>query len=85
MHFHASSITNADTSSAISGGQDSGNVSRIVITRNLFYDCDHGLLCKEGNECPSQKTLRLLDSAVRMGFIRTGIASACFVDGIDGQ
>ncbi|HXE42427.1 MAG TPA: hypothetical protein VN516_05325, partial [Candidatus Baltobacteraceae bacterium] len=31
------------------GGSDSGNTSRIMIARNLFYNCSHGLLCKEGN------------------------------------
>jgi len=38
-----------DTGSAISGGQDSGNTSRVMVARNLFYNCSHGLLCKEGN------------------------------------
>src|SRR6266704_1948527 len=56
-----------------------------AIKNFLYHDGVIGLLCKEGNECPSQKTLRLLDSAVRMGFVRAGIASASFVEGIDGQ
>jgi hypothetical protein len=38
-----------DTASAISGGSDSGHTSRVMVARNLFYNCSHGLLCKEGN------------------------------------
>ena len=42
-----------DTGSAISGGNDvSGsvtNTSHIMIARNIFYNCSHGALCKEGN------------------------------------
>ncbi len=39
---------NPDTSSAISGGSDSGNTSEWTIVRNYFYDCDQGILAKEG-------------------------------------
>jgi hypothetical protein len=38
-----------DTASAISGGRDGTNTSRLTIVRNLFYDCDHAVLAKEGN------------------------------------
>jgi Big-like domain-containing protein/lamin tail-like protein/Ig-like domain-containing protein len=38
-----------DTSSAVSGGSDSGNTSEITIVRNFFYNCDHAALAKEGN------------------------------------
>ncbi|HKQ38469.1 MAG TPA: lamin tail domain-containing protein, partial [Verrucomicrobiae bacterium] len=38
-----------DTSSAVSGGADSGNTSDLTIVRNFFYDCDHAILAKEGN------------------------------------
>jgi Lamin Tail Domain/CotH kinase protein/Bacterial Ig domain/Immunoglobulin domain/Immunoglobulin I-set domain len=38
-----------DTASAISGGSDSGNTSEITIVRNIFYNCDHAVLAKEGN------------------------------------
>ncbi len=50
LHVHAGDGPNAaDTASAVSGGSDGGRTSRITIVRNLFYDCDHGILCKEGN------------------------------------
>ena len=39
---------NPDTASAISGGSDSGNTSEWTIVRNYFYDCDQGILAKEG-------------------------------------
>src|SRR6185503_13124698 len=38
-----------DTSSAVSGGQDGGQTSEITIVRNIFFDCDHAALAKEGN------------------------------------
>ena len=38
-----------DTSSAISGGRDGTNTSELTIVRNLFYNCDHAILAKEGN------------------------------------
>ncbi|MEY2409869.1 MAG: hypothetical protein QOF48_2539 [Verrucomicrobiota bacterium] len=48
LHAHQT-VAGGDTSSAISGGQDSGNTSEITIVRNFFYDCDHAALVKEGN------------------------------------
>ena len=38
-----------DTSSAISGGNDTGQPSEITIIGNLIYDCDHAALAKQGN------------------------------------
>jgi hypothetical protein len=49
MRAHQATPGDADTSSAISGGSDSGNTSELTIVRNLFYDCDHAVLAKEGN------------------------------------
>ncbi len=48
MHVHQTAST-VDSSSAISGGSDSGKTSRLVIVRNFFFDCDHLALAKEGN------------------------------------
>lgn len=48
LHAHQSASL-VDTSSAISGGSDSGHTSHITIVRNIFYDCDHAALAKEGN------------------------------------
>ncbi len=42
-------VAGGDTSSAISGGVDSGNTSELTIVRNLFFNCDHAALAKEGN------------------------------------
>lgn len=33
---------------AISTGRDSGETAELVIARNIFYDCDHAVLLKEG-------------------------------------
>ena len=50
MNVHAEpGLSAPDTGSAISGGRDSTRTSRVTIARNLFYDCDRGILCKEGN------------------------------------
>ena len=46
---HDSGTSQADTSSAISGGRDGTNNSRLMIVRNLFFNCEHVALAKEGN------------------------------------
>ena len=48
MHTHQTAST-VDTSSAISGGKNGSSTSRLVIVRNLFFDCDHIALAKEGS------------------------------------
>ncbi len=48
MSAHLVDPNDADTSSAISGGEDSGNTSTWTIVRNWFYDLDHAVLAKEG-------------------------------------
>ena len=48
MHVHQETA-GGDTASAVSGGADGGNTSRLTIVRNLFFDCDHASLVKEGN------------------------------------
>lgn len=47
LHTHKNG--SPDSASAISGGSDSGDVSRITITGNLFYDMDHAATAKQGN------------------------------------
>src|SRR5665213_1640293 len=47
MHSHRNG--SPDSSSAISGGSDSGNTSEITIIGNLFFDCDNACDAKEGN------------------------------------
>ncbi|MBN2507208.1 MAG: lamin tail domain-containing protein [Verrucomicrobia bacterium] len=49
LHAHKNNTHAGDTASAISGGADAGRTSRLTIARNLFFDCDHMVLCKEGN------------------------------------
>ena len=48
MSAHLVDPNDADTSSAISGGEDSGNTSTWMIVGNYFYDLDHAVLAKEG-------------------------------------
>ena len=47
LHVHKNG--SPDSASAISGGSDSGNVSHVTITGNLFYDMDHAATAKQGN------------------------------------
>jgi hypothetical protein len=47
MHVHRQG--SPDSSSAISGGNDSGNTSQITIVGNLFYDVDQAATAKQGN------------------------------------
>ena len=49
MSAHLVDPNDADTSSAISSGTDSGNASEMTIVRNFFYDLDHAVLVKEGS------------------------------------
>ncbi len=47
MHVHKNG--SPDTSSAISGGSDTGESSDVTIIGNIFYDCDQAALAKQGN------------------------------------
>jgi hypothetical protein len=47
MNIHKNNTSNSD-SHAISTGVDSGNTSELTIARNLFVNCDHFLLAKQG-------------------------------------
>ncbi len=49
IFLHAHKNGSRDTSSAISGGSDSGNTSEITIIGNYIYDCDHAALAKQGS------------------------------------
>ncbi len=48
MHAHKNRGT-PDSSTAVSGGGDSGNTSEITVIGNLIYDCDGAVNLKEGN------------------------------------
>lgn len=48
VHAHQT-VSDVDTSSAVSGGMHLGLSSEIMIVRNFFWDCDHIALAKEGN------------------------------------
>src|SRR5262249_13184049 len=48
MHVHRNGNT-PDSSSGVSGGNDSGNTSEITIIGNLFFDCDNACTAKQGN------------------------------------
>lgn len=47
LHCHKNGTP--DTSSAISGGNDSGQTSEVTIVGNLFFDCDQAATAKQGN------------------------------------
>ena len=47
LHCHKNG--SPDSSSAVSGGSDSGNTSEVTIIDNIFYDCDQAATAKEGN------------------------------------
>ena len=47
MHAHKNGAP--DTSSGVSGGDDSGNTSEITIRGNIFFDCDQAAMAKQGN------------------------------------
>jgi hypothetical protein len=47
LHVHRNG--SPDSSSAISGGNDSGNTSQVTVVGNLFYDVDQAATAKQGN------------------------------------
>jgi Lamin Tail Domain/CotH kinase protein len=47
MHVHRNGAP--DSSSAVSGGNDSGNTSQVTIVGNLFYDVDQAATAKQSN------------------------------------
>jgi hypothetical protein len=49
IFLHAHKNGSPDTSSGVSGGDDSGATSEITVVGNLFYDCDHAAMGKAGN------------------------------------
>ncbi len=48
LHFHRNGNT-PDSSSGVSGGNDSGNTSEITVIGNIMYDCDQASDAKQGN------------------------------------
>ena len=49
IFLHAHKNGSPDSSSGVSGGDDSGNTSEITMIGNIFYDCDQAALAKQGN------------------------------------
>ncbi|MBI5387486.1 MAG: lamin tail domain-containing protein [Verrucomicrobia bacterium] len=47
LHVHKNG--SPDTASAVSGGDDGARTSEVTIIGNLFYDCDHAAMAKQGN------------------------------------
>ncbi len=47
LHVHQDAVR-PSTANAISTGADGTNTSELMIVRNIFYDCDHALLLKDG-------------------------------------
>jgi len=48
LHLHKNPST-PDSSGAVSGGSNGGNVSDITVMGNIFYDCDQAATAKQGN------------------------------------
>ncbi|MGC8991874.1 MAG: hypothetical protein ACP5MD_17290, partial [Verrucomicrobiia bacterium] len=49
IFLHAHKNGSPDTSSGVSGGNDSSRTSEITIVRNIFFDCDQAAMAKQGN------------------------------------
>jgi len=49
IFLHAHKNGSPDTSSAVSGSDDSGNTSEITVVGNIIFDCDHAVMGKGGN------------------------------------
>ncbi|HTD87831.1 MAG TPA: lamin tail domain-containing protein [Candidatus Binatia bacterium] len=47
MHAHRNG--SPDSSSGVSGGNDSGQTSEVTVIGNIFYDCDQAANAKQGN------------------------------------
>lgn len=50
MNVHQDAVR-ASTANAVAAGADGGNLSELVVVRNIFYDCDHALLLKDFGSC----------------------------------
>ena len=48
MHIHTDDPARASESHAVTTGSEYGIISRLTVTRNIFYDLDHALLAKDG-------------------------------------
>lgn len=53
LHVHQDA-PRSSTANAISTGADGTNTSELMIVRNIFYDCDHALLLKDGGSAVLQ-------------------------------
>ncbi|MEM7384689.1 MAG: lamin tail domain-containing protein, partial [Verrucomicrobiota bacterium] len=64
------------TSNAISTGEHDGNVSDLTIVRNLFLNCDHALLLKNGGRATFENNtvIGCPESAINFGEPERGIA-----------
>lgn len=49
IFLHAHRNGSPDSASAVSGGADTADTSQVTIIGNIFYDCDHAALAKQGN------------------------------------
>lgn len=69
MHCHRNA-SSPDSSSAVSGGSDSGHVSNITVLRNMMYDCDNGVTMKQGNS--AAVLYNTMIHTTKVGGIETG-------------
>ncbi|MCX8107907.1 MAG: hypothetical protein N3G20_03795, partial [Verrucomicrobiae bacterium] len=49
IFLHAHKNGSPDTASGVSGGNSGTRTSEITIIRNIFFDCDHAAMAKQGN------------------------------------
>ena len=76
LHVHKNG--SPDSSSAVSGGNDSGQTSEVTVLGNLFFDCDQAAMAKQGN------FFTLLNNTIvhqtRQGGLDTEAGVVCLAD-----
>jgi hypothetical protein len=69
-------IPGGDTANAISAGQEGGNTSQLTIARNLFFDCDHAVLAKDGSFHTLENNTIIHMTSAAVSFAEPLLASA---------
>lgn len=76
MHAHRNG--SPDSASGVSGGADTADRSEITIIGNIFYDCDHAALAKQGNSYTMINNTVVLQT--RVGGVDTDAAVVIMAD-----
>jgi hypothetical protein len=74
MHIHADDPARESLSHAVSTGFEGNVLSRITVTRNLFYDVDHAMLSKDGGFITATQNtfVHITMAAVNLYEVRSG-------------